>query len=118
MATENETEDNFSVFYNFPNNGRKFIEILLYFKYPDYHTHNDVKIRKFFGEENAPFIQRINNEYSHGEDRFDRTRHPINTSEFKHDAEIILKTLYQKDQDQFNAFLANGELVMPSFLNN
>lgn len=118
VATENETEDNFSVFYNFPNNGRKFIEILLYFKYPDYHTHNDVKIRKFFGEENAPFIQRINNEYSHGEDRFDRTRHPINTSEFKHDAEIILKTLYQKDQDQFNAFLANGELVMPSFLNN
>lgn len=118
VATEDETEDNFSVFYNFPNNGRKFIEILLYFKYPDYHTRNDVKIRKFFGEENAPFIQRINNEYSHGEDRFDRTRHPINTSEFKHDAEIILKTLYKKDPDQFNAFLANNELVMPSFLNN
>ena len=118
VATEDETEDNFSVFYNFPNNGRKFIEILLYFKYPDYHTRNDVKIRNFFGEENAPFIQRINNEYSHGEDRFDRTRHPINTSEFKHDAEIILKTLYKKDPDQFNAFLANNELVMPSFLNN
>lgn len=118
VATEDETEENFSVFYNFPNNGRKFIEILLYFKYPDYQTHNDVKIRKFFGEENAPFIQRINNEYSHGEDRFDRTSNPVNTSEFQHDARLILSALYKKDPDQFNAFLKNSKLVVPSFLND
>ena len=86
VATENEDKNNFSVFYNFPNNGRKFIETLLYFKYPDYNTNNDNKIINYFGDENAPFIQRINNEYSHGEDRFDRTRNPINTCEFKHDA--------------------------------
>lgn len=116
VATEDEHENNFSVFYNFPNNGRKFIETLLYFKYPDYKTKNDDKIINYFGGENAPFIQRINNEYSHGEDRFDRTRNPINTSEFKHDAKIILGSLYQNDPEQFKSFLNNSDLTLPNFL--
>ena len=116
VATENEVENNFSVFYNFPNNGRKFIETLLYFKFPDYNTKNDDKIINYFGDENAPFIQRINNEYSHGEDRFDRTRNPINTSEFKHDARIILGGLYQNDPEQFKSFLNNSNLTLPDFL--
>lgn len=116
VATEQENENNFSVFYNFPNNGRKFIETLLYFKYPDYKTNNDDKINSYFGNENAAFIQRINNEYSHGEDRFDRTRNPINTSEFKHDARIILSTLYENDPEQFNSFLNNSNLTLPDFL--
>lgn len=116
VATEQENENNFSVFYNFPNNGRKFIETLLYFKYPDYKTNNDDKINSYFGNENAAFIQRINNEYSHGEDRFDRTRNPINTSEFIHDARIILSTLYQNDPEQFKSFLNNSNLILPDFL--
>ncbi|MBZ2053328.1 AAA family ATPase [Streptococcus sanguinis] len=116
VATEDEDENNFSVFYNFPNNGRKFIETLLYFKYPDYKTNNGNKIINYFGSENAPFIQRINNEYSHGEDRFDRTRNPINTSEFKHDARIILGALYQNDPEQFKSFLNNSNLTLPDFL--
>lgn len=116
VATEQENDNNFSVFYNFPNNGRKFIETLLYFKYPDYKTKNDDKINSYFGNENAAFIQRINNEYSHGEDRFDRTRNPINTSEFIHDARIILSTLYQNDPEQFKSFLNNSNLILPDFL--
>ncbi len=116
VATDDETEDNYSVFYNFPNNGRKFIETLLYFKYPDYKKSNDEKIIMFFGKENAPFIQRIHNEYSHGEDQFDRTRNPINTSEFKHDARIILGVLYQNDSEQFKSFLNNSNLTLPDFL--
>ena len=116
VATEDEDENNFSVFYNFPNNGRKFIETLLYFKYPDCNTKNNDKIINYFGGENAPFIQRINNEYSHGEDRFDRTRNPINTSEFKHDARIILGTVYQNDPEQFRSFLNNSNLTLPDFL--
>ncbi|WP_373094730.1 AAA family ATPase [Streptococcus oralis] len=116
VATEDEDENNFSVFYNFPNNGRKFIETLLYFKYPDYKTKNDDKIINYFGDENAPFIQRINNEYSHGEDRFDRTRNPINTSEFKHDARIILGVLHRNDPEQFKSFLNNSNLTLPDFL--
>ena len=43
------------------------------------------------------FIQRINNEYSQGEDRFDRTCNPINISEFTHDAKIILTNIYSND---------------------
>ena len=116
VAMEDEDENNFSVFYNFPNNGRKFIETLLYFKYPDYKTKNDDKIINYFGDENAPFIQRINNEYSHGEDRFDRTRNPINTSEFKHDARIILGVLHRNDPEQFKSFLNNSNLTLPNFL--
>ena len=116
VATEDEHENNFSVFYNFPNNGRKFIETLLYFKYPDYKTKNDDKIINYFGGENAPFIQRINNEYSHGEDRFDRTRNPINTCEFKHDARIILGVLHRNDPEQFKSFLNNSNLTHPDFL--
>ena len=116
VATEDEDENNFSVFYNFPNNGRKFIETLLYFKYPDYKTRNNDKIINYFGDENAPFIQRINNEYSHGEDRFDRTRNPINTCEFKHDARIILGALHRNDPEQFKSFLNNSNLTHPDFL--
>ena len=116
VATEDEDENNFSVFYNFPNNGRKFIETLLYFKYPDYNTKNNDKIINYFGGENAPFIQRINNEYSHGEDRFDRTRNPINTCEFKHDARIILGVLHRNDPEQFKSFLNNSNLTHPDFL--
>lgn len=116
VAMEDEHENNFSVFYNFPNNGRKFIETLLYFKYPDYRTNTDDKIINYFGRENAQFIQRINNEYSHGEDRFDRTRNPINTIEFKYDARIILGALYKNDPEQFKSFLNNSELTFPDFL--
>ena len=116
VATEDEHENNFSVFYNFPNIGRKFIETLLYFKYPDYKTKNDDKIINYFGDENAPFMQRINNEYSHGEDRFDRTRNPINTCEFKHDARIILGALHRNDPEQFKSFLNNSNLTHPDFL--
>ncbi len=88
----------------------------MYFKYPDYKTKNDDKINSYFGNENAAFIQRINNEYSHGEDRFDRTRNPINTSEFMHDARIILSALYQNDPEQFKSFLNNSNLIFPDFL--
>lgn len=116
VATTEETEENFSVFYNFPNNGRKFIETLLYFKYPNYKSKIDDKIIKYFGSDNAAFIQRINNEYSHGEDKFDRTRNPINTSEFQHDARIILKALHQKDLEQFESFLQNSKLDFPNFI--
>lgn len=116
VATEEENENNFHIFYNFPNNARKFIETLLYFKYPDYKTNNDIKVNKYFGNEISPFIQRINNEYSHGEDRFDRTQNPINTSEFKHDAIIILKTIYENDSEQFHSFLNNSNLKIPDFL--
>ena len=64
------------------------------------------------------FIQRINNEYSQGEDRFDRTCNPINISEFTHDAKIILTNIYSNDIEQFTSFLNNSNLSLPDFINN
>ena len=64
------------------------------------------------------FIQRINNEYSQGEDRFDRTCNSINTSEFTHDSKIILTNIYSNDIEQFTSFLNNSNLSLPDFINN
>ena len=64
------------------------------------------------------FIQRINNEYSQGEDRFDRTCNSINISEFTHDAKIILTNIYSNDIEQFTSFLNNSNLSLSDFINN
>ena len=64
------------------------------------------------------FIQHINNEYSQGEDRFDRFCNSINTSEFTHDAKIILTNIYSNDIEQFTSFLNNSNLSLPDFINN
>ncbi|MEA3273350.1 MAG: AAA family ATPase, partial [Patescibacteria group bacterium] len=60
------TDTNYTLFYNFGNNARKFLEIYLYYKYPD--ASKDIeKYKKFFGPDSVPAIltDRINNEYSH-----------------------------------------------------
>lgn len=118
VATEKFEDKNYSIFYNFPNNARKFIEALLYFKYPDYRTDNNTKLNDYFGKNLTPFIQRINNEFSHCEDRFDRTRNPINASEFEISAKKILTTIYNNDNKQFTSFLNNSKLSLPDFINN
>lgn len=115
VATENQTDDNFYVFYNFPNNARKFLETLLFFKYPSYkdpESDSAWKYKEFFGKGvNEPFINRINNEYSHGLDRFDRLTKQINSTEFKKDALLILKTIKEKDRQQYESFLRNSNLT-------
>ncbi len=39
--------DNYHVFYNFPNNARKFLESYLFFKYPNTKINNDERINYF-----------------------------------------------------------------------
>ena len=41
-------DSNYSTFYNFANNARKFLEIYLYYKYPD-SSDESLKLQKFFG---------------------------------------------------------------------
>jgi len=107
VANEEQNDNNYHVFYNFPNNARKFIETYMFFKYPDTQIGNDKKILTFFGEnfEIRSFINRINNEYSHGEEQPDRLFKPVNIPEFKENAKIILKTISMKDPDQYDSFL-------------
>lgn len=63
---------------------------------------------KFFGsEDNIPaiLIERINNEYSHLAGGFERGETPIEVPEMKNDAQLILKTIKDHDQDQYEALL-------------
>ena len=64
-------DSNYHIFYNFGNNARKFLEIFLFYKYPD--NSND-KLETFFGKGQIPvlFTNRINNEYSHLEGGLER----------------------------------------------
>lgn len=117
VATEEQNDDNFHVFYNFPNNARKFLESYLFFKYPNTFIGNDRRIKKFFNDTtDITFLQRINNEYSHGDGQPDRLHKPVDIHEFKKDALLIINKIRNSDLDQFNNLCksigGNEELVI------
>ncbi|EGB1346230.1 RloC protein, partial [Campylobacter jejuni] len=103
---------------NFGNNLRKFLEIYLFFKYP-----NEIKsldkelIKRFFNDtyqsdnidENqkiiAGVINRYQNEYSHLREVLSRGMQPIDIEEAKKIAEFILKTIEQNDKQQYKALV-------------
>lgn len=60
----------------------------------------------FFREssQHIAFLQRINNEFSHGEGQFDRLTKPIDIPEFQKDAILILETIKNNDIKQYEAF--------------
>ncbi|HEF9979281.1 TPA: AAA family ATPase [Campylobacter coli] len=108
-----------SLVYNFGNNLRKFLEIYLFFKYP-----NEIKsldkelIKRFFNDtyqsdridENhqkmvASIINRYQNEYSHLREILSRGMQPIDIEEAKKIAEFILKTIEQNDKQQYKALV-------------
>jgi wobble nucleotide-excising tRNase len=98
-------DSNYTVFYNFGNNARKFLEIYLYYKYPD--SSKDIeKLKKFFGTDQVPAIltDRINNEYSHLCGVFERGATPVEVPEMKKTANLIIERL-KADEDQFNSLL-------------
>ena len=107
VATEDQSDENYEVFYSFPNTARKFIETYMFFKYPDFTMKNDKRIREFFGGklEFVSFLNRINNEFSHGENQPDRLFKPIDIPEFKKNALIILDSIRRNDEEQYYAFL-------------
>ena len=90
--------------YNFGNNARKFLEIYLYYKYPNrgktYET-----LQLFFDKNtvSATLIDRVINDYSHG--NFERGVAPIDGAEMKKAARDILLNIKQKDQDQYSGLL-------------
>jgi wobble nucleotide-excising tRNase len=98
-------DSNYTTFYNFGNNARKFLEIYLYYKFPD-NSKDIEKMQKFFGDEKIPAVltDRINNEYSHLCGVFERGSTPVEVPEMKSAAELIIKRL-KKDKDQFDSLL-------------
>jgi len=102
----NPDDSNYGVCYNFPNNARKFMEIYLYYKYPN-EQKNDEKMLKFFGNNDIPALltERINNEYSHLDGSFERGALVVDVAEIQKAAKFILKHLQLKDNEQYDALL-------------
>lgn len=103
---ENISDGNFNDFYNFGNNARKFLEIFLYYKYPERINDTERNIR-FFGEGNIPvfFVNRVNNEYSHLSGGLERGALPIDVPEMKAVAELILRKISEHDNEQYQSLL-------------
>lgn len=99
--------------YNFGNNLRKFLEIYLFFKYPTEKSFGAEVIEQFFKSDSDKTIQilinRYANEFSHLREILERTMKPLDTSESKKIAEFVLKTIKQKDPEQFKALCESIE---------
>lgn len=96
-------DTNFELFYNFGNNARKFLEIYLYFKYPDF---SEDKLQRFFGEDRVPSIltDRINNEYSHLTGSIERASMPVEVPEMISTAKAIIDKV-KEDSEQYVALM-------------
>jgi wobble nucleotide-excising tRNase len=105
-ADKQINDSNYHAFYNFGNNARKFLEIYLFYKYPD--TSTDIqKMKKFFGDDIAAhLLNRLNNEFSHLKGSLERGEQPVEAiAEIKKVAKLILDTIKIKDKEQYEALL-------------
>lgn len=102
-----ESDVDSALFYDFGNNARKFLELLLSFKYPNPNKSEDKKLESFLGESSleSVLVTRINNEYSHLYGVFERGMTPIDIPEMKKAAKFILDKVYENDSEQFNSLL-------------
>ena len=106
------TDDNHHIYYNFGNNARKFLEALLFYKYPsriDNSTSNanSKRLLRYFGNDHQSTVltERVNNELSHLEEIFDRGMNPIEIPELKRVAQFILDKIQEKDPEQYESLL-------------
>ncbi|MHA0856446.1 AAA family ATPase [Paenibacillus sp. CMAA1364] len=102
-------DSNYELFYNFGNNARKFLEIYLYFKYPDF---SEDKLERFFGDDKVPpiLIDRINNEYSHLQGSIERATMPVEVPEMVSTAKLIIDKV-KEDGDQYSAFMRSIGII-------
>jgi wobble nucleotide-excising tRNase len=94
-------ENEFSQFYNLPNNMRKFLECYLFYRFPN--TENPLGyLDKLFDSNIPALVNRVVNEYSHlswG----DRGTLVMDVSEAETVSKEILKALKSKDNSHFEA---------------
>lgn len=108
--------ENAMLFYDFGNNARKYLELLLAFKFPNPKKNYDEKLECFLGEScvESLLVDRINNEYSHMAGVFERGIQPIDIPEMKKSAQFLLDKTYEHDKDQFNSLMeCIGEPIIP-----
>ena len=116
-ANSELSEETYPLFYNFSNNARKFLEIYLFYKYPD-DSEDREKQESFFGEKIPVFVnERVTNEYSHLKGDIERASNPVEypVETMKKDAQMILERIQHHDQNQYNALLKSiGVNVLPT----
>ena len=99
------SDENHSVFYNFSNNARKFIEIYSFFKFPTYFKHDDERLKTFWNDEiYRLFIGRVNNEYSHCAGVLERGMSLMDVPEMHRVAKAIIQKV-KEDIHQYDALL-------------
>lgn len=114
---DNPTDHDYGFFYNFGNNVRKFLEIYLYYKYPNHKMGDMKRLKRFFDGDEIPafLVNRIDNEYSHLAAAFERGEMPIDIPEMSKVAQQILDKLEEHDSEQYQALLASiGQTVQPN----
>ena len=104
---DNINDQNYNIFYNFPNNARKFLELYSNFHYPDGYSNTDrEKLEQLWGENLAfTMTDRINNEYSHLSGIFERSFTPLEQPEMQKASIAILKRIFQLNPKQYEGFL-------------
>jgi wobble nucleotide-excising tRNase len=102
---QNIDQSNYMLFYNFGNNARKFLEIYLYYKYPNHESETEKQNRFFEGKLPSLFVDRINNEYSHIAGIFERGQTPVEVPEMQQSAKLILDRIKATDLEQYNSLL-------------
>lgn len=94
-------ENEFTHFYNLPNNMRKFLECYLFYRFPN--TEKPLKnLSKLFDNHVPCLVNRVINEYSHltwG----DRGTLVVDVNEAETVSRDILKAIKQRDLDHFEA---------------
>ncbi len=104
-ATEQQQDNNYMMYYSFGNNARKFLELYLYYKYPDSNMKDSERYYSFFeSEQSVSFVNRLINEYSHI-GVFERAEEPVNITEISKCAKLICNTIKKNDEKQYNALV-------------
>lgn len=96
--------------YGFGNAARKFLELYLYFKFPEGDSNKTLAknehMKEVFGDVVASFmIDRVLNEGSHLIGRLERAAVPVDQAEIKSVAREILKVVKNTDASQYYALL-------------
>ncbi len=100
-------DTNYSLFYNFGNNARKFLELYLYYKYPG-QLDEKKRFESFFGDSlTISVLNRLNNEYSHMCGVFERGERIVDVPEILKVAKTITERIKIKDPEQYQS-LVNG----------
>lgn len=98
-------DSNYTVFYNFGNNARKFLEIYTFYKFPSVSSSSDTLLREFWGDDIYYIMtDRIHNEYSHMCGVFERGEFLTEQPEMQKSARAIVSKV-REDLKQYEALL-------------